>query len=191
MLMSPKLSPVELIYAYSNGYFPMAHEDDNNEIYWHRPEGRGIIPLDGFYVNKNLKRLWKKTHYQFSINQRFEEVIKGCSNRASTWISEEIIEAYIELHKMGFAMSFEVWDDEKLVGGLYGVSIKKAFFGESMFSIVPNSSKLALIFLVEYLKENEYLLLDIQYLNDHTKQFGGIEISDEKYLKMLSKAIAD
>ncbi|MCB9260841.1 MAG: leucyl/phenylalanyl-tRNA--protein transferase [Flavobacteriales bacterium] len=189
--MSPKLSPVELIYAYSNGYFPMAHEDDNNEIYWHRPEGRGIIPLDGFYVNKNLKRLWKKTHYQFSINQRFEEVIKGCSNRASTWISEEIIEAYIELHKMGFAMSFEVWDDEKLVGGLYGVSIKKAFFGESMFSIVPNSSKLALIFLVEYLKENEYLLLDIQYLNDHTKQFGGIEISDEKYLKMLSKAIAD
>ncbi len=189
-MSNQKLRPGQLIYAYSNGYFPMAHEEAGGDIYWHRPEKRGIIPLDAFHISKNLKRLYRNTDLIFKINTAFREVVQACSDRETTWINDEIIDAYCELSELGYALSFEVWNEDRLVGGLYGVSIDAAFFGESMFSRETNTSKLALIFLVNYLLENNYRLLDTQYLNDHLKQFGAIEISDKKYMKMLESALA-
>ncbi|MFT5725024.1 MAG: leucyl/phenylalanyl-tRNA--protein transferase [Bacteroidia bacterium] len=189
-MSSEKLTPEQLIYAYSNGYFPMAEDAEDTEIFWHRPEMRGIIPLDQFHVNKNMKRLWRKHGYQLKINTAFKAVVMACAERENTWINPEIVEAYTALHELGYALSFEVWDNDKLVGGLYGIAIEKAFFGESMFSRATNTSKLALIHLVEFMKKNDFTLLDTQYLNDHLKQFGAIEIPDEKYMEMLNEAIA-
>ena len=185
-----KLSPDTLIYAYSNGYFPMSHDEENGEIFWHRPDSRGVIPLDKFYASKNLRRLWRNNPYTFKMNTAFKQVIEACAERETTWINSEIIDAYTELSELGYAISFEVWKDDKLVGGLYGIAIERAFFGESMFSRETNTSKLALIYLIEHLKSNDFELLDTQYLNDHLKQFGAIEIPDLKYMKMLNKAIA-
>ncbi|MBO6518075.1 MAG: leucyl/phenylalanyl-tRNA--protein transferase [Bacteroidia bacterium] len=187
--MTEKLSTGQLIYAYANGYFPMADDEEGGEIFWHRPEKRGVIPLNEFHVSKNMRRLWRSHSYDLRINTAFEEVVRACSERSTTWINEEIVGAYTELSEMGYAASFEVWKKGKLVGGLYGVSMGRAFFGESMFSRETNTSKLALIFLVEYLNKNDFMLLDTQYLNDHLKQFGAREISDEKYMALLDKAL--
>ncbi len=178
-----------LLYAYSNGYFPMADEDQNQEIHWFKPELRGIIPLNTFHIPKNLKRLYKQNKFELRMNSAFEEVIRGCSKRDKTWISEEIIEAYINLFNSGYAFSFETWHNSKLVGGLYGVSIGKAFFGESMFHTETDASKIALIYLVDYLKKNDFILLDTQFLNPHLKQFGAIEIPDAEYMNLLYDAI--
>lgn len=186
-----KLSPGQLLYAYSNGYFPMAEdEEDGGEIYWHRPDMRGVIPLESFHMSKNLKRLWRNHPYQLKINTDFKSVVLACAARERTWINDEIVEAYTELSEMGYALSFEVWKRDTLVGGLYGIAIEKAFFGESMFSIETNTSKLALVHLVEFMKANEFMLLDTQYLNPHLTQFGAVEISDEKYMIQLKEALA-
>lgn len=185
------LSPGQLIYAYSNGYFPMAEdEEEGGEIYWHRPEKRGIIPLESFHISKNLKRLWRNHGYQLKTNTAFQSVVLACAAREHTWINDDIVNAYTQLSEIGYALSFEVWKRKKLVGGLYGISIEKAFFGESMFSLETNTSKLALIYLVTFMKENNYKLLDTQYLNPHLKQFGAIEISDKKYMDLLNEALA-
>jgi leucyl/phenylalanyl-tRNA---protein transferase len=181
-----------LLQAYMAGAFPMAHPDQDNAIYWHTPAVRGIIPLDDrFLVPKNLKRLYKKTPFDLYINRAFEDVIRSCAdlNREDTWISEEIIDAYTELHENGFAHSFEAWSNNELVGGLYGVSIGKAFFGESMFFKVRDASKIALIFLVEFLREHDFMLLDTQYLNPHLLQFGAYEITHEEYMDLLNEAV--
>ncbi len=188
---SEKPDPVELLYAYSHGYFPMAHPEDENTIYWHRPKLRGVIPLEQFHVSKNLSRLYRNGPFKYSMNVAFEDVIKGCSNRSTTWISQEIIDSYVELHKMGSARSVEVWLDGNLVGGLYGVEMMRAFFGESMFSKLPNTSKLALVHLVKYMNAKGMNLLDTQYLNEHLKQFGAVEIEDEKYIRLLEDALSD
>jgi leucyl/phenylalanyl-tRNA--protein transferase len=179
----------DLLNAYMNGYFPMAHPEDDNNIFWHKPEMRGIIPLDNYHIPKNLRRLYNKKPFILKMDSAFEAVMRACSEREETWISEEIISHYVQLHKLGFAHSFECWNKGELVGGLYGVSIGKAFFGESMFFRQTNASKIALIFLLEILTENDFLLLDTQYLNDHLKQFGGIEIESEKYMALLDIAI--
>lgn len=189
--MSVKIHAAELLNAYSEGYFPMAHPEEENQIYWHQPEMRGIIPLEDFYVNRNLRKLYEKGTFTYSINKTFDSVIRACAERDSTWISEEIIEMYNELNSIDQAFSVEVWRDEKLVGGLYGVHMNKAFFGESMFSRETNTSKLALVHLVRFLKLNDFLLLDTQYLNDHLKQFGAIEIPHKKYMKLLQLALTD
>lgn len=185
------LSPEIILNAYMGGAFPMAHPEEDNAIYWHTPHLRGIIPLDeGFYINKNLRKLYNAKIFSITVNQNFEEVIHECAYRRSeSWISEEIIEAYIELHRMGFAHSIEVWHNNEIAGGLYGVAIGKAFFGESMFTIKSNASKISLIYLVELLRKNEFKLLDTQYLNDHIAQFGAYEISREEYMKRLAKAL--
>ena len=170
----------------------MADLDEDNQIYWHTPQIRGIIPLDErFKVSKNLRRLYKSNKFDLYINRNFEGVIRKCSDlRANdTWISEEIIDAYIGLHQEGFAHSFEAYIDGELVGGLYGVSIRKAFFGESMFHTVTDASKVALVFLVEFLREKNFKLLDTQYLNPHIAQFGAYEIPHQEYLKLLELAI--
>jgi len=177
--------------AYMSGAFPMAHPDDNNEIYWHTPKKRGIIPLDErFTASKNLKKLYRSGKFNFTVNRDFEKVIRSCAELRSedTWISEEIIEAYIGLYKAGFAHSFETRLNDELVGGLYGVSIGKAFFGESMFHTHTDASKLALMNLVEFLREKQFMLLDTQYLNPHIKQFGAYEISHTTYMLLLKQA---
>ncbi|MBT8326096.1 MAG: leucyl/phenylalanyl-tRNA--protein transferase [Bacteroidia bacterium] len=183
------LDPAELLYAYSKGYFPMAVPEDDNEIFWFKPDMRGIIPLDKFHVSKNLKRLFNKQHFELKINGDFEGTIKACANRDDTWISQEIINSYTRLNEMGYAFSFETWRNGKLVGGLYGVAIGRVFFGESMFHLETDASKIALVFLVEFMKENNIQLLDTQYLNDHLKQFGAIEITNEEYEEMLELAL--
>jgi len=182
-----------LIQAYLSGAFPMAHPEQDNAIYWHTPAIRGIIPLDDkFTVPKNLGRLYRSGKFEFSINRCFEQVIQECAlQRADdTWISEEIEDAYTNLHLMGYAHSFETWYHGELVGGLYGVAIGKAFFGESMFFKMNDASKLALLFLVDYLREHDFNLLDSQYLNPHLLQFGAFEIDHEEYLARLQDAVS-
>jgi leucyl/phenylalanyl-tRNA--protein transferase len=181
-----------LVQAYLSGSFPMADPEEGNQIYWHTPETRGLIPLDDtFKVPKNLMRLYKKEKFELTINRAFLEVIEQCSflRQGDTWISEEIIDMYTEMHKLGLAHSFEVWLDGELVGGLYGVAIGKAFFGESMFHKVTDASKIALVFLVEFLKEQNFQLLDCQYLNPHLLQFGAYEVTQEDYLLRLQEVI--
>ena len=189
MLLTPEI----LIQAYSSGAFPMADPEEDNQIYWHTPQMRGVIPLDDrFKVSKNLKRLYKRDKFDLYINRNFDQVIDYCRSlrEDETWISDEIIDAYKQLHEGGFAHSFEVYEKGKLVGGLYGVSIGKAFFGESMFHLVTDASKIALVFLVEFLREHNFLLLDTQYLNPHIAQFGAYEITHQEYIKLLRRAIA-
>jgi leucyl/phenylalanyl-tRNA--protein transferase len=183
------LDPTELIYAYSKGYFPMAIPEENDEIYWFKPDKRGIIPLDKFHVSKNLRRLYNKNTFELKINGDFRATITECAKRDSTWISKDIIDTYCKLNELGYAHSFEAWQDGKLVGGLYGIALGKAFFGESMFHTVRDASKIALVFLVEFLNDNDFKLLDTQYINDHLLQFGAIEVEDEEYEKMLEEAL--
>lgn len=181
-----------LVQAYLSGSFPMADPEEGDQIYWHTPETRGLIPLDDtFKVPKNLMRLYKKEKFELTINRAFLEVIEQCSllRQGDTWISEEIIAVYTEMHKLGLAHSFEVWLDGALVGGLYGVAIGKAFFGESMFHKVTDASKIALVFLVEFLKEQNFQLLDCQYLNPHLLQFGAYEVTQEEFLSRLQEII--
>ena len=171
----------------------MADPEEGNQIYWHTPQMRGIIPLDDrFKVSKNLKRLYKRDKFDLYINRNFDQVIDYCRSlrEDETWISDEILDAYKQLHEGGFAHSFEVYEKGKLVGGLYGVSVGKAFFGESMFHLVTDASKIALVFLVEFLREHNFLLLDTQYLNPHIAQFGAYEITHQEYIKLLRRAIA-
>jgi len=183
------ISYQDLISAYANGYFPMAHPEENDTIYWHRPQMRGIIPLEDFRIPKNLKRLYRNCPFDLKVNTDFESVVRACAKRESTWISEDIINMYLELHHRDMAHSFETWDGNELVGGLYGVSLGKAFFGESMFFRKTNASKLALVFLVETLRANDFVLLDTQYLNDHLLQFGAVEVSDDEYMTLLQLAL--
>jgi leucyl/phenylalanyl-tRNA--protein transferase len=188
------LTPQLLLQAYTSGSFPMADPDEGDLIYWHTPEMRGIIPLDDrFKIPKNLKRLYKKEKFRLEINRNFETVIRQCKElRADdTWISDEILEAYTELHKLGFAHSFEAYYNDELVGGLYGVAVRKAFFGESMFSIMTDASKICLVFLVEFLTEQGFKLLDTQYLNQHLIQFGAYEVSHEEFLVLLDSALLE
>ncbi len=167
----------------------MAHPEENNEIYWHEPIMRGIIPLDNFKIPKNIYKKYNKNEFDLYINKDFEGVIRSCAERDETWISEEIIECYCELHRMGYAHSFEAWKDGELVGGLYGVALGRAFFGESMFHKVTDASKIALIFLLEFLRDHDFMLLDTQYITDHLKQFGAIEIPQAEFLRLLEAAL--
>ena len=188
------LTPELLLEAYSRGYFPMAESSDNNEIWWHSPDVRGIIPLDSFRCPGSLQKFIKKGLFRVTVNYDFSGVISACAQsrsitRKDTWINDEIMDAYIKLHELGYAYSFETWQDSHMVGGLYGVAIDRAFFGESMFSLVSNASKVALVYLVEWLMKNNYTLLDTQFANDHLKQFGVTEISRLDYLKLLDEAI--
>ncbi len=185
---SSTLLPDVLLLAYRNGFFPMS-EPDTERIMWHRPEQRAIIPLDRVRVPRSLRREIKKETFRITVDTTFDVVIHKCSDREDTWISEEIIEAYIELHGLGYAHSVEAWLDDELVGGLYGVSIGGAFFGESMFSTVSNASKVAFANLAYRLNTRGFRLLDTQYINDFTASLGAVEIPDSVYQMLLSDAI--
>jgi leucyl/phenylalanyl-tRNA---protein transferase len=184
-----KIIPASLLLeAYCKGIFPMAME--TGDIAWFSPDPRGIIPLEAFHIPHGLKRTLKKEQFQIRLNTAFEEVIRSCGKRAETWISEEIIESYINLYRLGFAHSVEAWQEKELVGGLYGVSVYGAFFGESMFHKVPDASKVALVGLVDRLKERGFRLLDTQYVTGHLTMFGAVEISRPNYLRLLNQALA-
>lgn len=188
------LTPDLLLQAYAAGIFPMADNADSDEISWYDPPFRGIIPLDeGFHVPRRLARKIKQNPFAIRFDTAFENVIRACAapapDRPKTWINEEIIRLYTELFRKGHAHSVEVWEKGELVGGLYGVSLGKAFFGESMFSRRTDASKIALVHLVEHLREKEFLLLDAQFLTDHLAQFGAMEIEREDYKNLLRKAI--
>jgi leucyl/phenylalanyl-tRNA---protein transferase len=185
-----KLTTELLLQAYANGYFPMAESRDAKQLYWFYPEKRGIITLDGFHVPSTLAKFLRKNPFTVTVDKAFPEVIRACAERSDdTWINEEIIALYSALHEQGFAHSVECWENNILVGGLYGVALAGAFFGESMFSRTPNASKVALVHLVKLLKDAGYTLLDTQYVNDHLKQFGVVEIPRAEYLKRLEAAL--
>ena len=189
------LTPDILLNAYANGYFPMAMEKDDPELYWFSPEERGVIPLDGFNIPRGLRRALKSRPYTVTTDTCFEAVMRGCTEskpgREGTWINEEIVQLYCALHANGHAHSVEVWDEKQiLVGGLYGVSLGGAFFGESMFSRAADASKIALVALVKILNEAGYELLDTQYVNDHLKQFGVIAIPKATYMIKLENALS-
>ncbi|MBI1221216.1 MAG: leucyl/phenylalanyl-tRNA--protein transferase [Bacteroidetes bacterium] len=185
------LTPSQVIQGYTMGVFPMAHPEEDNTIYWYEPKMRGILPLDGLKVSKSLRKRINKHEFKVTLNEAFDEVMKSCARRDETWISEEIRQVYGELHKSGWAHSIECWKDGNLVGGLYGVAIKRAFFGESMFHLATDASKVALYYLVEWLKGNKLELLDMQYLTPHLESLGGIEISQKEYLERLSRAMRE
>ncbi len=181
------ISPNILLGAYSMGYFPMA--DDDKTISWYSPDPRTIVPLDSYNIPRSTKQLIKQEMFKIEIDVRFEAVIRGCADRKDTWISEEIIESYMELHRLGYAHSVESIDPERLAGGLYGVALGTAFFGESMFSLKSGASKIALAFLIKHLSENGFTLLDTQYMTPHLQTFGAIEIPKKKYIQLLHEAM--
>lgn len=186
-----KLTPEDLIYGYINGIFPMA--DSDGTLYWYSPDPRAIIPIDTYKPHKSLRPVINKQLFEIRFNTDFEGVMRGCAvartDSDDTWISEEIIEAYSGLNKLGYAHSVEAFLNNNLVGGLYGVSIGSAFFGESMFYTEPNASKVAFHYLIQTLKTRGFVLLDTQFINDNVRRFGAIEIPKFQYLHLLKSAI--
>jgi len=183
----PMIDSDLLLEAYRLGVFPMAME--NGEIRWFSPEPRTILPLDSFHVPHGLKRERRARAIEIRINTSFEAVLRACAERADTWINDEIVESYARLHELGHAHSVEAWEGNELVGGLYGVAIGGAFFGESMFHRTTGASKIALWALVDHLRERRFALLDTQWLTPHLKQFGAREIPRQLYLHLLDEAI--
>jgi leucyl/phenylalanyl-tRNA--protein transferase len=183
------LTPNQIIQGYMSGIFPMADPAERNTIYWYEPDMRGILPLKGFKVSKSLRKSIEKGGFTVTLNEAFAEVTAACAEREQTWISEEIRQVYAELHEAGWAHSIEVWKNGDLAGGLYGVAIKKAFFGESMFHRVTDASKVALYHLVEWLNTNHFTLLDTQYITPHLASLGAIEIPKRMYLRLLAEAL--
>jgi leucyl/phenylalanyl-tRNA--protein transferase len=183
-----------LVSAYSSGWFPMAV--DHGEIRWYSPDPRGVIPLQSFHVPSRLARVIRSGKYSVDVDREFEAVMRACAgidrndDDPGTWISDEILESYVELHRLGVAHSVEVWQEDRLVGGLYGVALGGAFFGESMFHHATDASKVALAALVDRLRSRGFRLLDIQWVTPHLEQFGAIEIPRTKYLKQLADALS-
>lgn len=183
-----------LVSAYASGWFPMAV--DEGDIRWFSPDPRGIIPLDGFHAPSRLARVARSGRFRIGIDTAFEAVMRACAasdrgeEEGGTWIDSEILESYVALHRAGLAHSVEAWRGEQLVGGLYGVALGGAFFGESMFHTVTDASKVALVALVERLRSRGYQLLDVQWVTDHLVQFGAVEIPKRDYLRQLQNALA-
>lgn len=192
--MSRGLSPEILVRAYASGVFPMAKDRADRRVYWVDPEERGILPLPSFHVPRSLKKTLRKAPFDIRVDTAFAEVMDGCAmskpGREKTWINDEIHRQFQELHKLGLAHCVECWSGDMLVGGLYGLSLGAAFFGESMFSHATDASKVALVDLVARLKLAGYVLLDTQFITDHLTRFGAVEIPRDDYLAMLAAALA-
>jgi leucyl/phenylalanyl-tRNA---protein transferase len=180
------LKPGNMLRLYASGAFPMA--DDTGRINWFMPEIRTIIPLDNYNIPRSLKNFLSKSDFEYKFDTDYINVIRRCATREKTWISEELIEAYMRLYRRGHLHTVETYQNGRLIGGLYGVTFRGAFFGESMFSKVPQASKAALIKLIEHLNEKDFLLLDVQYMTPHLKMFGAVEIGFDEYNKLLYSA---
>lgn len=182
------IPPRILLGAYAQGVFPMA---DEGRMGWFSPEMRGVIPLDGrFHIPHGLRRALRQQPFEIRTNTAFEQVMRGCADRESTWIDDVILASYLRLHDMGHAHSVECWDEDGLQGGLYGVELPGVFFGESMFSRKTDASKIALVHLVARLRSCGFHLLDTQWMTPHLRQFGGIEIPRAEYLDSLQSALS-
>lgn len=183
------IPPETLLSAYSQGIFPMAETRDSEDVDWYSASKRGVIPVDGFHISKNVLRIIRQGKFMVKINSRFRDVVKACSQRDTTWINDLILNSYDVLNQAGHAHSVEVYIEDELVGGLYGVSLKSAFFGESMFKTEPETDKVALYYCHKILSENGFTLWDTQFYTDHLSQFGCIEIDADTYQEQLQKAL--
>ncbi|WP_339636637.1 leucyl/phenylalanyl-tRNA--protein transferase [uncultured Sulfitobacter sp.] len=182
------LTPEILLHGYSIGIFPMAEHRDDPEIFWVDPRRRGVMPLNGFHISRSLARAMRRSTFHHTINHDFDGVVAGCADREDTWINAEITALYTALHHAGHAHSLEVWDGPALVGGVYGVTLGRAFFGESMFSRRTNASKMALAALVDRLRHAGFTLFDTQFLTEHLASLGAQEISRAEYHAQLDVA---
>ncbi|MEL7212346.1 MAG: leucyl/phenylalanyl-tRNA--protein transferase [Pseudomonadota bacterium] len=187
--MDAVLTPELMLRAYTMGIFPMSEGRDDPEVFWVDPKRRGILPLDGFHISRSLARRIRQEPYLLTVNEAFDSVVSACADREETWINPTIQELYSTLHRAGFAQSQEVWDGSELVGGVYGVTIGAAFFGESMFSRRRDASKIALGYLVDRLRVGGFQLFDTQFVTPHLVSLGAQEIPRAAYREMLEAAI--
>ncbi|WP_224823258.1 leucyl/phenylalanyl-tRNA--protein transferase [Cognatishimia sp. MH4019] len=187
--MDAVLTPELMLRAYTMGIFPMSEGRDDPEVFWVDPKRRGILPLDGFHISRSLGRRIRQEPYLLTVNEAFDSVVSACADRDETWINPTIQELYSTLYRAGFAQSQEVWDGPELVGGVYGVTIGAAFFGESMFSKRRDASKIALAYLVDRLRMGGFQLFDTQFVTPHLVSLGAQEISRAAYREKLEAAI--
>ena len=185
----PELTPDLLLRAYRIGVFPMSEARDDPEIFWVDPRFRGVLPLERFHISRSLARTIRRGTYEVTADTAFAQVVTGCADRAETWINDTIFALYIQLYERGHAHSVEVWDNGKLVGGVYGVTSGAAFFGESMFSQARDASKVALAYLTERLRYQGFRLFDTQFITPHLRSLGAIEISRNLYHEQLERAL--
>ncbi len=188
-MMDPVLTPDLLLNAYAMGIFPMAERRDDPEIFWVDPRRRGVFPLDGFHLSRSLIRRMRRWPHRVTINTAFAQVVEGCADRDETWINDEIRRLYLTLHDIGRAHSLEVWDGNDLAGGVYGVTLGAAFFGESMFSRRTDASKIALAYLVDRLRQGGFRLFDTQFLTPHLGSLGAVEVTRAEYHRQLETAL--
>jgi leucyl/phenylalanyl-tRNA--protein transferase len=184
------ITPELLLQAYANGIFPMADSASSDEIYWVDPTHRGIFPLKGFHISRSLRRALKRSDYTVRIDSDFTETVTHCANREETWINGEIFDLYTELFHRGFAHSLEIWRNDAMIGGVYGVALGAAFFGESMFSTANNASKIALAYLIHRLNDGGFQIFDTQFITPHLASLGAIEIPRETYHDRLFPAVS-
>lgn len=184
------LTPELLLHGYAIGVFPMAESRDDADVFWVDPRRRGIFPLDGFRISRSLARRMRRGGFEASVDRDFAAVVDGCADRAETWISAQIRQTYLDLHALGHAHSLEIWQDGALAGGVYGVTMGAAFFGESMFSRRTDASKIALAYLVDRLRLGGFALFDTQFLTGHLASLGAVEITRAEYHRRLERALA-
>lgn len=187
--MPKDLSPNLILNAYARGIFPMSEARDDEGLFWVDPEKRGVIPLNGFRISRSLRKTILREPYDIRIDTDFAGTIEGCADRDETWINDHIFAIYLDLFDAGHAHSLEVWDGNELVGGVYGVALHGAFFGESMFSRRRDASKIALAYLVSRLRAGGFTLFDTQFLTDHLASLGGVEITRAAYHQRLRAAL--
>ena len=183
------LDPRLLLQGYAAGIFPMADSRDADDLFWVEPRSRAILPLDRFHLSRSLRRTIRSGRFQVTLDRQFDAVLAGCADREETWINADIERAMLALHASGHAHSVEVWLDERLVGGLYGVKLGRAFFGESMFSRTTDASKVALAWIVARLKVGGYTLLDCQFMTEHLATFGAVNVTRSRYVSLLGDAL--
>lgn len=190
----PAVTPDLLLYAYRNGLFPMGRGREDPELQWYSPEYRGVLPLDGLHVPRRLKRTIRGAPFHIRVDSDFRQVMELCAEqteeRPETWINESILDLYTHLHETGYCHSVECWDEDRLMGGLYGVALGGAFFGESMFSRARDASKVALVHLVALLRMGGFILLDTQFLTGHLENFGAVEMKRDDYMGLLQFALS-
>ncbi len=185
----PAISPELMVRAYAAGIFPMSEGAADPEVFWVDPKRRGVFPLDAFHISRSLRRTIRRGGYDVRIDHHFSEVLEGCADREPTWINDSLSACYLALHARGMAHSVEIWDDEGLAGGVFGVAMGAAFFGESMFSRRTGASKLALAHLVHRLRMGGFILFDTQFVTDHLQSLGAVEIARADYRAQLAHAL--
>lgn len=188
-MQAGRLSPELLLRAYAAGVFPMSEARDDPRVFWVDPERRGVLPIDGFRLSRSLKKTILRKPFDLTLDMDFEGVVRGCAAREETWINDTIFRAYFALHRLGYAHSIEAWDGDRLVGGVYGVTLGRAFFGESMFSEATDASKVALATLIAHLGRTGYELFDTQFLTEHLASLGAIEVGRKDYHQALDAAL--